>query len=166
MSAALSLTSLTAIDPTSKTWPSFLVWRRQEGDFNDGRLREGTHTVRATPYPKNKARGEAGISQSITFNVVREGPTLSVTSLVLVDADTHEDFMVLEDRTRLDLAELPENLNIRAEVAGPSQSLQWSLTPKQRRQQAYTHVENVMPYALFGDTAGEYHKGSIEVANT
>ena len=141
----------------------FSLFGDVNGDFNDGRLREGTHTVTATPYPKNKARGEAGTAQSITFDVVREGPTLIVTSFVLIDADTNEDIMVLENRTRLDLAELPQNLNVRAEVAGPSKSLEFSLTPKQRRQQEFTHIENVLPYALFGDTAGEYHNGTIAV---
>jgi|GEM_PF-5831423 len=141
----------------------FSLFGDVNGDFNDGRLREGTHTVTATPYPKNKARGEAGISSSITINVVREGESMTVTSFVLVNADTNEDIMVLEDRSRLDLADLPENLNVRAEVAGPSNSLAWSLTPKRKRHQEYTHIENVLPYALFGDTDGEYHNGTIGV---
>ena len=140
----------------------FALFGDTGGDYKDGRIPVGSYTLTATPFAKKKGRGAAGAPFSVSFTVVREGAALQVTSFVLVDAETNEDLFEIEDQMRLDLANLPPNLNIRAEVSGPSKSLKWTLTPKQRRQTDYLHVENSPPFALFGDDEGDYFSGALE----
>ena len=98
---------------------------------------------------------------AVSFTVVQEGTPLEVTSFILVNAETNEDLFEIEDRTKLNLAELPPYLNIRAEVKGRSKSLKWTFTPKQQGQNEYTNIENSQPYALYGDHNGDYVDGTL-----
>ena len=70
----------------------------------------------------------------------------TVTGFVLVDADTDADLFELTDGITLDLAALPHNLNVRAEVSDGVESVLFSVDP-----QGFAREENIPPYSLFGD---------------
>ena len=135
----------------------------ENGNFNPGRLRKGLHTIKATPYSRNRASGEAGESHTISFTVTQEGERLEVTSLILVNSDTNEDLFELEDQSVLDLAVLPKNLNVRAEINGSAKSVAWSLKTRKKRYPTFKHIENASPFTLFGDSDSSYNKGSLAV---
>ncbi|MEL6190778.1 MAG: choice-of-anchor D domain-containing protein, partial [Bacteroidota bacterium] len=73
---------------------------------------------------------------------------------VLVNSDTNEDIMVLEDEAEIDLTIVGRALNIRAEVlcGDKTESMRLVLTGAQSR----TRTENKAPYALAGDSNGNY----------
>jgi len=79
-----------------------------------------------------------------------------VTSLTLINADTDQVVAAhdpIVDGAELDLNSLPtENLSIRANVDAAAGSVVFDLTGAQDHQQ----TENVAPYALFGDSSGDY----------
>ena len=128
------------------------------GDYLDAKLRrsreQGAQVLEATSFHFEGDRRRAGTTASISFTVVSEGPGFVVTQLTLVDADTDADLFVLEDGATLDLATLPTNLNVRADVRGPVESVRFNHDP-----QGNERVENVAPYALFGDASGNYYGG-------
>jgi MYXO-CTERM domain-containing protein len=82
-------------------------------------------------------------------------PTLRVTSLTLINADSDQPigtFDPLLDGDTLNLAFLPtRNLNIRANVAGNAGSVVFGLDGN-----ANFQTESTAPYALAGDTSGDY----------
>ena len=87
-----------------------------------------------------------------TFTAVATGQ--QVSSFTLVNADTDLDLQPLANGAVLNLATLPtRNLNIRANTSPtPVGSVVFALSGAQRRAQ----TESGVPYALFGDAAGNY----------
>ena len=81
---------------------------------------------------------------------------LVVTALVLVDAVTDTDLFVLRPDTVLHEEDLPEAINIRAEVQGNVGSVVFWLNEVRVR------TENVAPYTLAGDTQGDYRPWDYE----
>lgn len=76
---------------------------------------------------------------------------LTITSYTLVNADTEQDIQVLHNGDVLNYQTLPtRNLSIRADAPASVESIRFSLTGPL----AYSRTENLLPYALFGDTAG------------
>lgn len=77
----------------------------------------------------------------------------SVVQLVLVDADTDLDLLVLSPGEIVDLTSLPTtNLNVRAETDPPLVgSVRFDLNGT-----IGFRIENTAPYAMAGDTAGDY----------
>ena len=81
------------------------------------------------------------------------GVTLAVTGFVLVDADTDQEIISLSEGQIVNIATLPGmNLNIRADATDDVSSVGLSLTGSIVAQR----TENVAPYALFGDSGGDY----------
>jgi len=78
------------------------------------------------------------------------GEPLAVTALVLVDAATDTDLFVLRPDTVLQEEDLPEAINIRAEVQGSAGSVVFWVNEVQVR------TENEAPYTLAGDDRGDY----------
>ncbi len=117
------------------------------GDFSPGNLPVGSHVLTATALG---ADGEVLAVETVSFSVVN-GDAPMVTGLVLVDAATDADIAPLTDGSTLDLGTLPAGLNVRAEVGGAVKSVTFSLN-----NDSYHRTENVAPFALFGDTAGDY----------
>ncbi len=82
------------------------------------------------------------------------GGAMAVTGFVLVNADTDRDLGPLADGATINLAALPtRNLNVRAETSPPtvgSVRFGYDGNPNFR-------TENVAPYALAGDTSGNYY---------
>ena len=89
-------------------------------------------------------------------------PDASVVSFILVDAVSNQDFQALPDNAVLDAGSLPDQLNIRAvtepvtvgsvvlQLSGPTNDSQ---------------TENVAPYALFGDSGGDYRGKTLPVGD-
>lgn len=82
----------------------------------------------------------------------------SVSGLWLVNADSNADITALTDGATIDLQTLAtSNLNVRANTDGPVTNVQFSLTGPTTHNQ----TEGVAPYALFGDSSGNYEAGSF-----
>ncbi|WP_073109749.1 PKD domain-containing protein, partial [Hymenobacter daecheongensis] len=79
----------------------------------------------------------------------------AVTSFTLINADSDQDIQTLANGGTLNLAALPtRNLNLRANTSPAAVgSVRFSLGGAQSRSQ----TENVVPYALFSDTGGDYN---------
>ncbi len=120
----------------------------------------GQRIITATPYTMSGAGGEEGEALVVNFNV-RATTDHRVTSFVLVDPVDDTDIMPLVDGSVISLGALPtpSYLSIRAETnPSPVGSVRFSLDSD-----SYTRLENGVPYALGGDSAGDYGKVQMEV---
>lgn len=142
---------------TENTAP-YALYGDYQGDYDEGHLRVGSHTLTATPYAADNASGTAGKASTLNFTVVRQGPSFGIQQLVLVDEATNEDLIVLTDGMVLEISTFPQHPNVRADVVGPVESVRFTLEP-----QGHAQTENVAPYALFGDHAGDYNPGTFEL---
>ena len=120
----------------------------REGDYAAGRLPVGTHTMGATA----SATGEQG---SVTFSVVSGGSN-AVNGLFVVNAETGEEFTALTNGAAIDGSSLPEGVNLVAKVGDDVKSVMFDLNSG-----FYQRIENVAPFALFGDISGSYLAGSL-----
>ncbi|MEM8963869.1 MAG: DUF5060 domain-containing protein [Acidobacteriota bacterium] len=84
------------------------------------------------------------------------GHAMDVVSFSLIDANTNQPIAIhdpLTDGTELDPTALPAALSIRANVSGPVGSVQFQLSGAE----THTQTESAEPYALFGDSNGNYN---------
>ncbi|MDA3960584.1 MAG: DUF5060 domain-containing protein, partial [Planctomycetota bacterium] len=78
----------------------------------------------------------------------------TVTSFTLVNADTNADIGQLVDGDVLDLTSLASTkLNVRASISGTAAKVNFALSGAM----SHTQSEGVAPYALFGDSSGNYN---------
>ena len=111
----------------------------------------GSYSLLASPFDGPDGTGGTGAPLTLSFSVINSAS--SISSFTLVSADTNLDLQTVTAGMTLNLASLPTlNLNIRANAAGTVSSVAFDLTGPQAR----TSVENVAPYALFSDLAGNY----------
>jgi hypothetical protein len=100
------------------------------------------------------------LSDVIKVDVIEGKQRPQVVSFSLINADTNKEIQILEDDDKIILSKLPtRNLNIRANT---SPSTTGSVAFKLRDQMNAETIENAAPYALFGDTNGEYNNGNLE----
>ncbi len=125
----------------------------RNGDFKPLSLALGTNTVTATAYSGRNGSGEVGGAQTISFEVINETEP-ELMSFTLVNSSTNMDIGPIADGDVLDLADYPENgLSIVAETNMDGVgSVIFGFNGVSRFQ-----VENVAPYALDGDIAGNYN---------
>jgi hypothetical protein len=84
----------------------------------------------------------------ITETVLITDSRLAVTNFILVNADTNEDLFEITPDMQISPSSLPSmNLNIRAVTSENAMSVRLELSGTLRN----TRLENVAPYALFGD---------------
>jgi hypothetical protein len=133
----------------------YALFSDRAGNFHPGTLAMGTHTLSATPFPADNAAGSPGMVRTITFQVVDE---IAVTGFTLINADTDRPIGTIVNGGEIDLATLPtRNLNIRADTNSPAvQSVRFAFDGNNNYR-----VENIAPYALFSDRAGNYHPGTL-----
>lgn len=129
--------------------------------FTGERLGVGTHVLTVTPYSGSSATGEPGGPATIAFTI-SDGPNPSpgapgqvVTSMTLIDTRSGQPvpgFDPLPDGAVLNVAVLGHDLAIRANT-----------TPASVGSVRFGHngnpdhrVENLAPYAMFGDSDGSY----------
>ncbi len=126
------------------------------GDFFAGKIRLGLQKLIAVPFTEDGAQGETGNRARISFTVIRDQYGMGVSRFMLVNADTDEDIYQISEGDELDLSSLPAHLNLRADVVGPVQSVRFLLEPRRHKAN-----ENLPPYALFGDSEGNYAAGQF-----
>lgn len=140
----------------------YALFGDDNGNYNGWRPKVGDYRLTATPYSKNRGRGDAGQSLSISFSVVRGNsqPTpppasnQSVVQFVLVNADTNQDISPLGNGDVINLASLgTQNINVRADT---NPSIVGSVHLELSGPESRSSTENLAPYALFGDTTGDY----------
>ncbi|WP_020529366.1 T9SS type A sorting domain-containing protein [Flexithrix dorotheae] len=121
-----------------------------EGDYHPFTPPVGMHTVTATPFSESAGKGDTGKSMTISFKVV-SGKMIGFT---LINADTDEAIQPLKNGDKINLKGLPtENLNIKAEFEGKDiGSVVFGLNDQEK-----FRTENFYPYALVGDTDGDYN---------
>lgn len=119
------------------------------GDRNDTIIGGGGEDL--SRYNASKLLVAEGSGAGTTVN--------RVTGLTLIDADTDRPvagFTDLRDGTVLDLSKLPKHLTVRANAPeGFDGSIKFKINGKTAQ------VENLAPYALFGDTKGNYGIGTF-----
>lgn len=135
------------------------------GNYNAWTPALGSHTLTATPYASAGAAGTAGTPLTVSFTVVDQAPPAgpAVTSLTLMNADTDQPILdPLNSGAVINLGTLPtRNLNIRANVnASPIGSVRFGYDGN-----ASYRTENTAPYAIAGDTAGNYNPWTPSVGN-
>ncbi|MGV3561362.1 MAG: hypothetical protein ACO1O2_24600, partial [Larkinella arboricola] len=148
-----------------------------DGNYKNWTPNTGSYTLKATPYTEAGGKGTAGKALTVNFTVVSSSTSpsqtpepstpsepatppspspgqQSVVSFSLMNADTDKEIKVISTGAVLNLATLPtRNLNIRVNT-NPTLvgSVKMELTGRQTR----TQTETAAPYALFGDTDGNY----------
>ncbi len=137
---------------TENTAPYAMAGDNPSGNYSVWTPAVGDYEICATPHSGYGGTGVSGPTECIRFTVVniRNG----ITHFTLVNAETDEDIQNLAEGDTIDLSLIPTSkLNIRANtypsVVG---SVSFGFGGDD-----YTHVENVAPYALFGDRNGNYH---------
>ena len=98
------------------------------------------------------------LSLLVTLVALRVCPAEAqdVISFTLIDAATDQPIPAhdpLLHGTTLDPASLPAGLNIRANVSGSVGSVEFTLTGAE----SHTQIESAAPYALFGDSGGDFN---------
>lgn len=145
-------------EQTENFWPYALKGDDTNGNYFAWSPAEGRYTITATPYKENDGKGEACQSLRTSIDVVgsvakaASNAHCGVVGFVLIDADTNKPIRELTRPTdTIHTGTDGKNLNVRAEVVGPIQSVIFELTGSADR------TENVAPFTLKGDdTKGDY----------
>ena len=121
----------------------------------------GTYTLTATPYAAAGGTGAAGTPLTITFTVTNSA---KIAKLTLVNARTAADIRTVKDGDVVNLRTLPaRRINLRAD-ADPSTVGSVVFKLETDGGAARTQVENLLPYALFGNvgTTAAYNPYRLE----
>ena len=143
----------------TETEPPYALAGDTSADYWPWTPAVGSHTLTVTPYSGAGGKGTAGKALPSTFTVSDAAgtpATQAASSLSLINADTDRadlGLSPLPNGTTLDLATLPtRNLNIRANTSPATVgSVRFALDSNA----AYA-TDNAAPYALAGDSAGDY----------
>ncbi|MGJ3239841.1 MAG: putative Ig domain-containing protein [Anaerolineae bacterium] len=122
----------------------------------------GERTVTVTAIDSEGLTAETSFSWIVTGgDGGAEAPPNTVIGLMLVNADTNEDLLMLSDGMQINLSALPtDNLNVRAQVSSGVESVRFSLNDNSN-----FRLENEAPYALAGDLSGDYRTWSPSEGN-
>lgn len=162
-SVQLQLEGNLEIIRTENLEPYALYGDSPAGVYNGAAFTAGVYKISASPYALDRLGGKIGASLSVNFELVDLTPILSVTSFILINADTNEDILTFTDGMQIEISSLPTlNLDIRANTTDDVESVSSSLSGEQTA----SRTENVAPYALFGDfPAGNYNGNDFEAGN-
>jgi hypothetical protein len=117
----------------------------------------GDHHLVVTPYAGDNASGTKGTSHDIHFTVVATAPSgPAVTGVYLVNASTNSRITSLSDGSTVQRAQLSDQLAIEVTLNAQSESVLMNLDDG-----AHIQIENNAPYALFGDTGGNFSAGTL-----
>jgi uncharacterized delta-60 repeat protein len=147
----------------SRKWtengPPYALFGDIGGNYFGGELQAGDYTLTATPYSKANRKGDKGTPLTIHFKVVYPA---AVTSFTLVNTLTGKDIQELEEGDVINLSTLPsQKLNIRTNTLPDTVgSVVFVLSGQETHQQ----IENLLPYALFGDLTN--HPDSVHINPT
>ncbi|GEM_PF-208363 len=135
-------------------------------------MNDGGHTWPMGGWPESEVWGNVWpaflgpVNQDINASEViweffanHPMPTLTIKKFTLVNARNNQDIIELKDGDVLDLSRLPSQLNVRADVMGYPESVQFALNDDEIQPQ------NAAPYALFSDRDGDYKPGKFAEGN-
>ncbi|MEH6511550.1 MAG: HYR domain-containing protein, partial [Maribacter arcticus] len=159
--AAMSIIDNATDNPA--TWASTTSAANQgtsyEVNLDATGLAPGTYNATLTAGPVS---GYTNASIPITLIVEAIPTVLSVTSFTLVNADNEQDIMTITNGMTIDVTTLPTlNLNIRANTTSDVESVQMQLTGTLSK----NATENFAPYALYGDSSGNYVAQAFVIGN-
>ena len=107
--------------------------------------------------------GASSSADNVTLTIQANASAAgSLSGLVLLNADTNIDIQNLIEGTTLNLNSLPNHLNIKALTAP---SIVGSVVFNLRGAATRNQVETESPYALFGDTDGNYNNWTPVIGN-
>ena len=104
----------------------------------------------------NSQETEAQISN---FSLANPSDKLSVLRFILVNADTNQDIREIHHNSTINLATDGSNLSIRAEASGLQESVVFNINGTN------TQTESVAPYAIAGDSNGNYNAWTPSVGS-
>ncbi|RAK00290.1 putative secreted protein (Por secretion system target) [Larkinella arboricola] len=137
----------------------YALFKDDGGNFRGWTPAVGSYTLTATPYSGPNGTGTAGDSVTISFTVVDH---IRVDHFDLINPITNQAGLRINDAERITLDHSGEAYNIQA-VTSPATvgSVIFTLSG----QQTHSQLENGAPYALFGDTNGDYKDRRREVGH-
>jgi hypothetical protein len=138
----------------SNDGPDYLDWTPSLGD----------HTLTIVPYSDADAQGTTGPAQTYTFTVIDSSvdSSMGVTGFTLIDAESNSALQPIVDGATIDLSQYSTKyFSIRADTT-PARigSVRFGYDGVAR-----THVENIAPYAIAGDVAGDYWPFKLTVGS-
>jgi hypothetical protein len=144
---------------TESAKPYALAGDTGNGDYAAWTPTVGTHTFTATLYSGSGGTGSVLDTETFTFTVTDGsggggggGGTASFAEFELINADTNKDVSLFQDGSVIDFSKLgTKHVNVRADVNGSAGSVRFGIDGN-----ANFRTENAKPYALAGDSAGDY----------
>ncbi|MGV3561363.1 NHL domain-containing protein [Larkinella arboricola] len=137
----------------------YALFKDDGGNFRGWTPAVGSYTLTATPYSGPNGTGSAGDSVTISFTVVDH---IRVDHFRLIDPITNQPGFYINDGQLITLSHSGEAYNIQA-VTNPATV--GSVLIQLSGQQTHSQLENAAPYALFGDTNGDYKDRRREVGH-
>ncbi|MDX2305470.1 MAG: T9SS type A sorting domain-containing protein [Microscillaceae bacterium] len=121
-------------------------------NFQGVTLPVGQYRLQATAYSQPNKGGLSGPSKDIDFLLVRDN-TLFVSSLTLINAQNDQDIRNMNFRDIIDLQQVGQQISFRANAQGNNlvKSVRFELL-NAKGTLIHQQIENIMPWALFGDT--------------
>ncbi|MDX2302172.1 MAG: hypothetical protein NW226_05195, partial [Microscillaceae bacterium] len=127
----------------------FALFGDVNSNYNGVRLKPGQYTLKATAYSGANGEGSELSSAEITFTIILN-TTPQIAEIVLFNAETDKEVAVLTDGAQIDLSQVgTNNLTI---VARTSPKTVGSVKLALSGPLNINRVENLAPYALFGDS--------------
>lgn len=125
------------------------------GDLRDWEVATGDYQLSTVAFDQLNTQGNSGNTYTIGFNV---DYLTTISSFILVDADTNQDIAPLERTMDISIFERYPNVTIRAELSSQvvaqaeAAKVKFNLTGALQR---YTE-DIAAPYSLFGDNNGDF----------
>ncbi len=151
----------------------FTLFGDSEGEFNGQSLPEGNYTLTATPYNETHEKGKEGIPLTINFTVEFNKDSFSIASFAnMVAADSGDilETIFVFNKMVIDKKDMATNnvnfvvhsntpaiKSVYMALQGPVSSFETFVAP------SHIQIENVAPYAMFGDVAGAFNGKSLPV---
>lgn len=140
------------------------------GEYIGVKLPEGGYSLEATAYFEDIHINDFNlnfpvgddtntVSNSMALYVAGDQPPPTEVSFTLIDTQTNKaipGFDPIQEGAEINLYTLPKNLSIRANVPADYESVRFDFDGE-----ANFRVENLVPYALFGDLQGDYNPGTF-----
>jgi Malectin domain/Putative Ig domain/Secretion system C-terminal sorting domain len=146
------------IDPSGDPLPSGLSLDPSSGIISGTLLKTGNEGTSKNYSVLIKVTDPENNFTTVTVDILSMecGGGLQVTSLTLINSSIDVDFVTLFDGMVININDLPQSINIRADVNQPAGSVKfgWQGNPNYR-------VEGVAPYSLGGDNGGNYNDMQI-----
>lgn len=160
-----------ALNPFTDNDAPYAAFGDVGGDFNAVNLPPGSYVLTAVPYSQDDGDSGSGVSGtelSVGFLIPDIPPPneARITGFTLMNADTDQAILEINEGDTLELVQLPRNLNIRINAEDPEGLISDVAFPLTLTDVVGGPVSNAKandsnaPYALFGETAGDYDVGS------